>query len=180
MHNLAAEVCFDAFAVQDVHNCAGNVFVLARNEVRRELDHGYLAAETSIDLCEFKPDVAAAKNDQMRRKKIHIHHRAVGEVADFIDPGDRRRQCATSDIDKYPPGFEDLAGNLDRMWSGKSRMVLINRAALEIFKPLLNAVTRAAGHMIFPGLDGFHIDSDLAWDFHAEIGPNPRPVGGGR
>jgi hypothetical protein len=32
--------------------------------------------------------------------------------------------------------------------------------------------------MILAGLDSFHIDSDLAWDFHAEIRRTPRHVGG--
>jgi hypothetical protein len=62
-HNLAIDVCLDPFAVQDFANCQGNVFVLARNEMRRELNHRYFAAKTPIDLREFKAYVAAAEND---------------------------------------------------------------------------------------------------------------------
>src|SRR5262249_60332801 len=89
-HNFAVDVWLDAFAVQDVGNCQANVFALARNEIPRELNHRDFAAETSIDLREFKADVAAAENDQMRWKEIHVHHRAVREVADFIESGNRR------------------------------------------------------------------------------------------
>src|SRR5262249_1205401 len=90
-HDLAADVGLDTFGVQDIGDGLGNVFVLARNQVRGEFDHGYFAAETSIDLCEFKADIAAAQNDEMRWQEIYVHNRAVGEVADIVKSGNRRR-----------------------------------------------------------------------------------------
>src|SRR5215813_15424116 len=57
-------------------------------------------------------------------------------------------------------------------------MALIYRTALEIFQPLLDTVARSAGHMILSSLDRLHIDGDLAWDVHAEIGRTPLHVHG--
>src|SRR5262249_11275916 len=171
--NLAADVGLDTFAVQDIGDGLANVFVLACNQVRRALDYGYFAAETSIDLREFKADIAAAQNDEMRRQEVHVQDRAVGEVANIIKSGNGRRQRASSDVDEYPIGLQDFVGDLDRMRASKSGMAFENRAALEIFQPALDALARVAGYMILSGLYRFHVDSNVARDFHPEIGGAP-------
>src|SRR5215510_12441507 len=51
----------------------------------------------------------------------------------------------------------------------KPGMAFINLAALEIFQPFLDAITRPPGHMILSGLDSLHIDGDFARDLHAEV-----------
>jgi hypothetical protein len=52
------------------------VTIVGLSKAPRQLDDRYLASESAIDLRKFETDVAAAKDDEMRRKEIDIHHRA--------------------------------------------------------------------------------------------------------
>ena len=45
-----------------------------------------LAAEAPEHLRELEPDVAAADDHQMSRDEIDVHHRAVGQIVDLIEP----------------------------------------------------------------------------------------------
>src|SRR5262245_35892842 len=60
----------------------------------------------------------------------------------------------------------------------KMGMAFINFAALEIFQPFLDAITRPPGHMILSGLDSLHINSDFTRNFDAEIRCAARHVRG--
>ena len=73
-NDLGVDANVDSFAAQNVGDRQGDVFVLARNQARRQFDDRYLAAEAPIDLRELKTDIAAAENDQMGRQLIHIQH----------------------------------------------------------------------------------------------------------
>ena len=112
-HHPAVDVYLDVFVSQDLRDRRRDIFIFARDEMRREFDHGYLAAETAINLRKLKPDIAAAENDQVRREEIHVHDRAVGEIVDLIKTWNRRRQCSSSDIDEYSLGFQDLTSDLN-------------------------------------------------------------------
>ena len=83
-HHPAVDVYPDAFALQAFSDRQRDIFVFACDEMRREFDHGHPAAEAPINLRKFKPDLAAAENDQVRREEIHVHDRAVGEIVDLI------------------------------------------------------------------------------------------------
>ena len=101
---FAVQVNPDSLALQDFLDGGGNILVLARHQARRRLDDRHLAAEASIDLREFEPDIAAPEDHEMRRGIIDVHDRLVGEIAHLLDPWDRRHQGAPADID------EDLLG----------------------------------------------------------------------
>src|SRR5262249_21749342 len=51
----------------------------------------------------------------------------------------------------------------------KPGMAFMNLAALEIFQPFLDAITRPPGHMILSGLDTLRIDVHIGRDLHAEV-----------
>ena len=112
-HHPAVDVDLDAFALQDVCDRQGDIFIFPGDKMRRELNDGYLAAEAAINLRKLKSDIAAAENDQMRREEVHVHNRAVGEIVDLIKTRNGRRQRPPSDIDEYPLGLQDLAFDLN-------------------------------------------------------------------
>src|SRR5262249_53303755 len=87
--HFTVEAQVDAFLAEKIADRLRDVLVLPRDQARPELDQGHLAAEAAIHLGEFKSDVAAAQDDEMWREKIYLHHRAVGEVGDLVEAGNR-------------------------------------------------------------------------------------------
>jgi hypothetical protein len=63
---------------------------------------------------------STAEHNQVRRQKVHFHHRAVGQVRDLIEPGDRRHQCASAHIDEDLVGFEHRIADLESINSTTS------------------------------------------------------------
>jgi len=64
--DLAVVVYVDALSLQDICNCHRHVFILARDDTRRELNYRDFTAKAAIDLRELKSDIAAANNDQVK------------------------------------------------------------------------------------------------------------------
>src|SRR5437773_1408778 len=60
----------DAFGLQNLLHCGGDVLILAAYDPRRHLDHGDTTAEAAIHLREFQADVAAADDDQVLGQEI--------------------------------------------------------------------------------------------------------------
>src|SRR5512139_106632 len=136
--NATVDVGLDTFATQDFGDRRRNIFVFACDQAWREFNDGYLASEAPVDLCKLQADIAAAQDDQMRRQKIDVHHRAVCEVANLIESGNGRRQGSSTDIDENPRGLQVLISDPDRMRAGKSGVPFVERAPLEVFQRLLN------------------------------------------
>src|SRR5216684_5031031 len=84
--NFAVDADVDIFTLEDFGNSARDILVLARDQVRRELDDGDFASEAAIGLRKFEADIAPPEHDQMRGQKIHVHHRAVGQIRDLVEP----------------------------------------------------------------------------------------------
>src|SRR5262249_45359487 len=60
------------FLLEESSDSLRDVLVLARDQARRELNHRHLASKTAIHLREFKADVAASQDDEMRREEINV------------------------------------------------------------------------------------------------------------
>src|ERR1700758_1961006 len=73
------------FTLQDPADRRGDVRVLALDQSRTHLDDRPLAAEASIHLGEFEPDIAASDDHQMPRQKIDRHHRGVRQIRNLIE-----------------------------------------------------------------------------------------------
>ena len=106
-----------------------DVFVLARDQARPEFDHGNFASEAAIGLREFKPDVTAAQDDEMRRQKIDVHHRAVGEIGNPVEAGNRGNCRARADIYENAVGRELRAVHCYFLFGNKAAMALVNGAS---------------------------------------------------
>ncbi len=80
-----------------------HIFVLARDQPRRHLDDGDLAAEAAVHLPELEADVAAADDDQVLGQEVDLHHGAVGRsTARSSSPGSRRHERPSADVDEDP------------------------------------------------------------------------------
>src|SRR5262245_61489838 len=87
-------------AGQDFFNRSRNVDVFTLHEVWTHLDDGHLRPESAEHLSEFQPDVTAADHQQVLRHGVQLHHRAVREKGNLVDPWHRRHACASADVDE--------------------------------------------------------------------------------
>jgi hypothetical protein len=99
-----------------------------------------LAAEAAEHLCKLQSHVAAAKNEEVRRDEIKIHHCGVCEVWHRIDPRDGRDPRPTADIEKDPVRAQDLRTNLDFCATDEARVCAVNGRTHQAIDPLLQAV----------------------------------------
>src|SRR5262249_24951817 len=100
------------------------------DQARSEFDHGHLAAETAIHLSKLKADVAAPEDNEMRGKKIDIHHRAVGQVRNLVEAGDRGNRCARANVEKDVIRGELRAIHCHFLFRNEATVALINRTSL--------------------------------------------------
>jgi hypothetical protein len=98
---LCVKAHVDAFALKYLSYCGRDIFIFAMNQTRPHFDDCDFTAKTAIHLSKLKAYVAAAYNQQMPRKKIDVHHRAIGEVFDLIKPGHSRRLGTPPNINEY-------------------------------------------------------------------------------
>src|SRR5262249_9171102 len=129
--HFTVEVQVDPFLAEEIGDRLRDVLVLPRDQARPELDQGHLAAEAAIHLGEFESDVAAAQDDEMWRKKIDVHHRAVGEIRDLIEAGNRGDYRACADIDKDAIGSELCTIHCYFLFRGKAGVARVYRATFQ-------------------------------------------------
>src|SRR5262249_45727833 len=71
---VCVELNANSFHLQNVMNGFRNILVFPSDQTRSHFDDRDLAAEPAIHLGELEANVAAAKNDEMIRQEIDIHH----------------------------------------------------------------------------------------------------------
>src|SRR5215831_5539575 len=103
----------------------------SRDEMRSELDDRNFASEAAIGLRKFKADIAPSEHDQMRGQKIHVHHRAVGQVRDLVEPAYRRRQCARAHIDENLIGSEHVIADFHLLRPNELGVAFEDRAPFQ-------------------------------------------------
>src|SRR5438132_133668 len=91
----------DAFVLQNLADCRRNIFVFALDQPRSSFENGYFAPEAPEHLSEFKSDVAASDNDQVRGEEINVHHAAVGQIRNLVETRNRRYRGTSPHVDKY-------------------------------------------------------------------------------
>jgi hypothetical protein len=79
-------------------------------------------------LRKFEADIAAPEHDQMRGQKIHVHHRAVGQIRDLVEPAYRRHQRPPAHIDENLIGPEHLIADFHLLWSNELGVAFEDRA----------------------------------------------------
>src|SRR5262249_23845410 len=66
----------------------------------------------------------------MRMMEIDVHHRAVGEVGNLVEPRDRRDRRSPTDIDEDAIGTELYSVHRHSLVSDKAGMGFVNRATV--------------------------------------------------
>src|SRR5438445_1964642 len=72
---FSVQTDLDTFAFENCFDVFGNVFVFTLNQSRSSLHNGDLTAEAAIHLGKLQSHIAAADDDQVLGKKVHVHHR---------------------------------------------------------------------------------------------------------
>src|SRR6516225_7337929 len=130
-NHFAVESHVNAFFPEEIGNRLRDVFVFARDKARSGLNYRHLAPEAAIRLPELKSDVAAAQDNEMWGEKIHVHHRAVGEVRNLIEAGDRGNSRARTDIDEDAIGSELGTVHCYFLFRNKASVVFVYGATFQ-------------------------------------------------
>src|SRR4029077_4692012 len=168
--SLAVDADVDVFRLENIGYGTRDILILARDEARRGLDHCYVASEAAVELGKFEADIAAAEHDQVRGQKIDVHHRAVGQVGNFVEPRDRWNYGAPTDIDEDLIGPEHLIGDLDLLRSDKPGVGLVDCAPLQPLQGSLDGGARRYGDGILARLHRLHVDGRCPAESHAKFG----------
>ena len=121
----------DVLLPEDFGNGPRYIFVFTCNETRSELDDGDLTSKPAIHLSKFQTDIASSKHQQVPREKIHVHHRAICQIADIVEPRNRRDQCPSTHVDENLLGPERFIPNIDLFRPNKTSVALIDRAPFQ-------------------------------------------------
>src|SRR5262245_30747239 len=101
LYALRVEANLKSFVFENLLYRIRDIGIFVFDHARRHLDDRDLASKASEHLSELEADVAAADDDQVRRKEIHFHHRGIVEIGDIVNAGQIRRDRAPTDIKKY-------------------------------------------------------------------------------
>src|SRR5579863_8170901 len=135
MDAFRVEPDVNSFALEDVLNSSRHVLVLVLHEPWSLFHDRDLATEAAEHLPEFEADVAAPDDQQSPGQKIHLHHRAVGEIGNLIDPRQGWDQGASTHVDEDTLRRKFLRANHDLMSGFEARVSLIYRAVVHALEP---------------------------------------------
>src|SRR5262249_26925619 len=132
----------DAFALQNLADGLRYIFVFALDQARAHLDDGHLTAEAAEHLSKLEADIAAAHDDQMPRKKVDLHHGAVGQILDLIESRHLRDQHAPAHVDEDALRGKPLRPHADLARRFKTSVAFVDRAVFQFLQPILQAGSR--------------------------------------
>jgi hypothetical protein len=160
----------DTFALQYLLNSRGHILVLPLNHARTLFDNCDFASEAAEHLSEFQPHIATADNNQTFGNEINVHHGAVREIWDVLEPGDRRYERTSADIDKDLIGRDHFRSDADESRRLESRVAFVDDAVFHLLEPLLDRGPMRFGYRVLPCFDAPHVYANRAGDRDTEIG----------
>src|SRR5262249_32845113 len=102
VEDLGRQQKLDAFIAEDPLHLIHNIGILSAHQPRPRLDDGHTAAEATISLRHFEPDISAPEDDQMCGRVIEFERLNMSERLAGFETGNRRDCCAGSNIEKQP------------------------------------------------------------------------------
>src|SRR5262249_50354457 len=178
LDDLAIQSDINVFVLEDIRDGARDILVLASDEIRRKLDHRDVTSESAIGLRELESDIAPAENDEVGRQKIYLHHRAVGQVGDLVQPTDRRHDRPAAHIDKNLIGGETFTVDLYRLGPDETTMALENGTSFKPLQRSLDAFARGKENRVLTRFNSLHVHTNRAADGHAIIVSATREIRG--
>ncbi len=168
----------DVFALQDFLNGRGYIFVFSLSQAWPHLDDGYLAAKPAEHLPELQADIAATYDDQVPRKIVDVHDRAVGEVLNLVESRHLRHGGAATDVDEDPIRRENIRAHAYLFGRLETSVAFEDAGVFQFLQRRLQPHPRLSGYGILPRLDAPHIDAHTAVKRHSEVPGASRHVGG--
>src|ERR1700675_3034801 len=98
--DFGVEQNVDAVLLQDCQNFIGDVRVFATKQLRSLLRDGHAAAKAAEKLAEFKPDVAAADDEEMLGDGVEFHDGRAIEIRNALQTFERRYGSAAPRVDE--------------------------------------------------------------------------------
>src|ERR1700757_927673 len=111
----------DAFSFERFLKRDGNVSVFSSQDLTAAMNNRHAASEAAKHLPEFKPDIAATKDEQVFGNFQQFHQRLVREVAGRVDSLDARRNGTRSRVDKNFIALENFVSHLHLLRREKTR-----------------------------------------------------------
>jgi len=112
----------------------------------------------------------------MRGREIDIHHRAVGEVRNLVQAGDRWDQRPPAHIDEDAIGLGTTPSTATFFVPNELAVAFINSAAFQRLQRALDSPPRCACDGILARLDRPHINPDGAADRHPVVAGAARQI----
>src|SRR4029453_12545098 len=98
----------DPFSGENLLNRRGDVGVFVLDKPWSHLDDCHLRTEPAKHLSEFQPNVATADDHEMRRHRVQVHHRAVRQEGNPVEPWNRRDSGEPTAVDEGAIGWQRL------------------------------------------------------------------------
>src|SRR5262249_30050968 len=113
VEDLGRQQNLDAFIAEDPLHLIRNIGILSAHQPRPRLDDGHTAAEATISLRHFEPDISAPEDDQMCGQIIELERLNVGErlagletgIGGVVGAGPKLRKTRSPDRRRVPPSL---------------------------------------------------------------------------
>ena len=160
----------DAFALKDLLQEGGGVFVLACHEARDDVEHNDFAAEAAEGLAHLGADGARADDGETGRQLCERKERFVGEIAALGEAGHGNLGRARAGGDEGLAELERLPGDLDGVRAGEASAAQVDvRAQVgEAVHGIVVAEFGADAAHAFH--DGGEVDGDAVGHVNADRG----------
>src|SRR5580658_521002 len=157
----------DAILLEDRQNFSGDVRIFAADQLRSSLRDGHAAAKAAEKLAEFKPDIAAADDQEMLGDGVEFHDGRAVEIRNAFETFERRHGRAAPGVDKKFIGGERalraiLKADLNRAGAREAGLAKEQIEIGSLFDPRLNAVTESGDDRALALPDAAHVHGDAA------------------
>src|SRR5258708_4940021 len=171
------EAHFNPLALENLPDGVRHIRVLAGDQPIGHLNHRHAGAEAAIGLRELEADVAAADDKETLGQEIDLHHRAVGEIGDVVEPRHGGNERAATRVDDDVVGLENLAVDAHRLRPGEACVAAIDCRIRQTLHPTRHAIARFRDDGILAGCDRLRVYFDPCADIDTIFRGAPRHVG---
>src|SRR5262249_28897174 len=130
------------------------------NDLRPAMNNGHPAPKTPEHLPELQADVSGSENKKMLRHFRQLHHGFVGEIGDFVQPGNCRNGGAPAYVDEDFSACNEIVSHLNLLRSDEAGMAPVQLKRRTLLHLVLLTLAEAGDDFIFLRHDGAEIDAD--------------------
>src|SRR5579862_1179347 len=143
----------DAFGFERFLKRDGNISVFSCQDLTAAMNNRHAAAEAAKHLSEFKPDIAATKDQQVFGNFLKFHQGLIGEVAGRVDSLDARWSGPRARVDKNFVALENFVAYLHLLWREKTRHAPVEPELGMLIDTVLLSIAKITHHCILASHD---------------------------